>query len=82
MNTIHISGMSPNAAPFAAAASASFAGKCHNATAARTPAASPASDACHAGRRSMPSVTSTVAIGAVATTKESGNEPPMGVSIW
>ena len=44
------------------------------------PTTSPASDACHAGRRMTPSSTRTAATGSAATINESGRLPATGVS--
>src|SRR5271168_4491856 len=62
--------------------SASPVGMPHTPTAMMMPATSPASEACQAGRRKTPSMTSATAIGTTATRKESSSEFPTGVNGW
>ncbi len=75
-----MTGHSANTAPFAALSSARPAGICQTPIAMRKAAIRPASDACHAGRRSTPSITSTTAIGMAATTNDNGRLSATGVS--
>ena len=65
--------------PSSVLSSARPTGMCHSPIAVSRPAASPPTEACQAGRRSTPSITSTVAIGTAATMKESKRLPPTGV---
>jgi hypothetical protein len=81
LNTSHITGHRANTAPAATLLNASDAGNCHNSIAITRPTIRPASDACQAGRRTMPSATSTVAIGSAATIIDSSRLPPTGVNI-
>ena len=55
------------------------AGNCHTMVAMISPAISPAAEACQAGRRKTPSISSTMAIGMAATRNDGSNAPPTGV---
>ena len=80
MTTIHITGHSAKTAPFAMELTARGAGKLQTAVAMMTPTTSPASEACQAGRRKIPSSTRTVRTGSAATMNDSGKLSATGVS--
>ena len=75
-----MTGQRANTTPLATELIARFAGKLQTPIAMISPTISPASDACHAGRRRTPSSTRTVATGSAATINESGRLPATGVS--
>ena len=80
--TIHMTGQSANTAPLRAEATARFTGMLHTAVAISKATARPARAACHAGRFSNPRRTSTVAMGSIATRKDSARLSPTGVNNW
>ena len=63
MTTIHMTGQRANTAPAAMEFKARERGRLQTAVAMISPTISPASDACHAGRRKTPSRTRTTATG-------------------
>ncbi len=77
-----MTGHRANTAPAAALSSARAAGSFHTVTDRIRPVASPARDACQAGRRTTPSSTSTTTIGRAATTKDRARLSPTGVRSW
>src|SRR5271154_779229 len=75
-----MTGQRAKTTPAATELKARDAGKSHTAIAMISPTISPANDACHAGRRMIPSSTRTAATGIAATIKESGRLSATGVS--
>ena len=59
-----------------------LAGICQTAAAISRPTSRPAKAACHAGRFRIPSSTRTVAMGSIATKKDSAKLSPTGVNNW
>ena len=80
LKTIHMTGHNAKTAPAAAASNARRGGNCQPSTATTSATSRPASEACHAGRRSTPSNSNTVAIGKAATRNDNGRLPAIGVS--
>ncbi len=80
--TIHMIGHRAKAAPAAALSSAVIPGIFQTVTASTSPSTRPATEASQAARRTTPISTRTSAIGAAATTKESGRLWPTGVNSW
>jgi hypothetical protein len=80
LNTIHMTGTSANVAPANTLLKALRAGRSQTWIARTSPRASPADDACHAGRRNTPSRTSTVANGSAATRHDQTRLPSTGVT--
>ncbi len=78
MNAIPITGHRANTAPAAALSSASPTGIRQTPIETRRPTTIAASDACHAGRRNTPSITSSVRIGREPTRNDRNRLPPTG----
>src|SRR6516165_6025001 len=75
-----MTGQRAKTTPLATELKAREAGRLHTVVAMINAIISPASDACHAGRRMTPSITRTTATGSAATMNESGRLPATGVS--
>jgi hypothetical protein len=68
--------------PLMAEANAVPTGMRQTVTAINNPTARPAKAACHAGRLNIPRRTRTVAMGSIATRKDSDKLSPTGVNNW
>ena len=80
LTTIHMIGHTAKVAPLAIDENASPTGSRQIPTEINKPTINPPSDACHAGRRRIPSSARTVTIGNVATTNDGNNPPGTGAS--